>query len=208
MLSTVGSFAIQPLLVVALKLPAAVVMSDMQLARVLGVEALLAVLWVPILRRRGWSLGSATVRGARLDVPRGLGLFAASHVAYVMLYWTAVAVMPRFREVAGAIQIGGTPSLWMVLLVSLVNPIAEEFLYLGFIANVVKSNGVMFAIAAGTLARIAIHVYQGPIGVVGAAATGVVFGVYYVQTGRLWPVIIAHGVADVLALGRLMSGAA
>jgi membrane protease YdiL (CAAX protease family) len=125
-----------------------------------------------------------------------------------MLYWTAAAVMPHFREVAGAIEIGGTPSLWMVLLVSFANPIAEEFLYLGFIANVVKSNGVMFAIAAALLARVAIHVYQGPIGVVSAVATGVVFGVYYVHTGRLWPVIIAHGVADVWALGHLMGGAA
>jgi membrane protease YdiL (CAAX protease family) len=96
----------------------------------------------------------------------------------------------------------------MVLLVSLLNPIAEEFFYLGFITNVLKTNGASFAIAAGLLARVAVHVYQGPIGVVGAVAMGVVFGAYYLRTARLWPVIVAHGVADALALGRLVGGAA
>ena len=162
-LSTVGSFVLGRLVVMAIHLPTAVVMSDMGLARVLGVEALLALLWVPILRRRGWSLACVTVNGTTLDVPLGVWLFGASYVAYALLFWTLAVILPTFSEVATAIPIVGAPSLWMVVVVSCVNPVAEELFYLGFITNVLKPNGSSFAITAGLLARAALHLYQGPI---------------------------------------------
>jgi membrane protease YdiL (CAAX protease family) len=40
--------------------------------------------------------------------------------------------------------------------------------------------------------------YQGPVGVAEVAAYGVVVGIYYWRTGRLFPVIAVHVAADII----------
>lgn len=199
----VGLFALSALSSLILRLPTETMMVDSHLARTVVIEGLLAAAWIPILRRRGWSLECLTRRVEVLDLARGVALFATSYVAYWFAFTFAALAVPPFQEVARSIQIGGTPSWWVVALVSTVNPVAEEFLYLGFITNVVKSGGFQAALIAGILARASIHVYQGPVGIVSSIAVGLVFGMYYLRSGRIWPVVLAHGLADLLALGRL-----
>ena len=182
-------------------------MVDARLLRTLVVEALLAVAWVPTLRRRGWRLDRLTVAADALDFVRGVALFATSYLAYWFAFTLSALTVPGFQELVRSIQIGGAPSWWVVGLVSLVNPVAEEFLYLGFITNVVRSEGFQAALVAGILARTAIHVYQETIGVVSSIAVGLVFGIYYLRAGRIWPVVVAHGLADLVALGRLVGAA-
>lgn len=98
-------------------------------------------------------------------------------------------------------------SWWAVYAVSIVNPMAEEFAYLGFATNVLRRRGEFSAIAPAVAARMAVHIYQGPLPVVGMAAVGGVLSVYYYRTGRLWPVVVAHGLLDFLALTRMNAGA-
>lgn len=86
---------------------------------------------------------------------------------------------------------------------SIVNASAEEFVYLGFITNALCGRGKPAAITLAVASRMAVHIYQGPIGVVGIAAIGCVVGVYYDRTRRLWPAIVAHGLIDFLALTRM-----
>jgi membrane protease YdiL (CAAX protease family) len=52
----------------------------------------------------------------------------------------------------------------------------------------------------------AVHLYQGPLRVVGMAALGGALTVYYYRTRRLWPVVVAHGLLDFLALARMNAG--
>jgi uncharacterized protein len=182
--------------------------ADGRLLTTLAVEVLLAAAWVPVLVRRGWTLRCATRPAALLDLVRGVGLFVLAYLAYWFLYSVAAAALPSFSALARGTVIGGAPSWWVVVLVSLLNPVAEEFLYLGFITNLSKGDGYQAAIVAGVLARVAIHVYQGPVGVVAAVAVGVSFGVYYLRTGRLWPIVVAHGFADLIALGSLTTPSA
>ncbi len=89
---------------------------------------------------------------------------------------------------------------------SIVNPIAEEFVYLGFITNLLQRRGELSAIGPAVAGRMAVHIYQGPLRVVGIATLGVVLTVYYYRTRRLWPVVIAHGLLDFLALARVNAG--
>ncbi|MEN8374326.1 MAG: type II CAAX endopeptidase family protein [Gemmatimonadota bacterium] len=52
------------------------------------------------------------------------------------------------------------------------------------------------------------HAYQGVSGVVTTATLGLVLGIAYLKVGRnLWPVIIAHGVADTVSLIAIYLGA-
>ncbi len=45
-----------------------------------------------------------------------------------------------------------------------------------------------------------------PAGPVGIASIGVVLTVYYYRSRRLWPVVVAHGLLDLLALVRVNAG--
>jgi membrane protease YdiL (CAAX protease family) len=183
-------------------------MSDARLVRTLLLEALLAVAWIPILRRRGWSPSSVSVPLEVADLARGAGVFVLSYLAYSLAFTLVMLVFPTVPDVVRSMEVGGAPSWWVVAMVSLLNPVAEEFLYLGFITNLVRSDGLQAALLAGLLARTAVHVYQGPVGLVSAIATGLVFGIYYLRSDRIWPVVVAHGILDFIALGRLANSAA
>ena len=202
----VGLFALESAALLVLRVPTKTLMGDGSLLRTLALEALLAAAWIPVLGRRGWSLRVVTAPAETLDVARGVGLVVVSYAAYVFAFILAVVALPRFVETAGNMEIGGELSWWVVILVSVFNPLAEEFLYLGFITNVLARDGFQAALLAGILARVVVHVYQGPAGLVSAIAFGAVSGVYYLRSGRLWPVVAAHGLADLLALGRLAGG--
>ena len=43
------------------------------------------------------------------------------------------------------------------------------------------------------------HLYQGFGGFIGNAVMGLVFGYYWQRTGRLWPLVIAHSLIDIVA---------
>jgi membrane protease YdiL (CAAX protease family) len=86
-------------------------------------------------------------------------------------------------------------------------PLAEEFLYLGFLSNVLRRRGATHALVPAIAARMALHIYQGPARVVAIGGLGSVWTLYYYRTRRLWPVVIAHGMADFLALIAMNSRA-
>jgi membrane protease YdiL (CAAX protease family) len=99
-----------------------------------------------------------------------LGVFVVSYPAYWFMF---VVVAVALTRGGGTTQGWRRPSWFVVVVVSVANPIAEEFLLRGFIANVLRSDGFHVALAAAVLARVIPHVYQGPVGLVGAIAFGV-----------------------------------
>src|SRR5205085_1436392 len=48
------------------------------------------------------------------------------------------------------------------------------------------------------------HIYQGANGVIGTALIGLVLGQYYLERGRILPLMIAHGLYDTLATLALL----
>jgi membrane protease YdiL (CAAX protease family) len=113
---------------------------------------------------------------------------------------------PRLAESAAAYLPAGTASWAAIIAVSVVNPVVEEFVYLGFLANVLRSHGTSVALSASVLARAVVHVYQGPMGALSQVPLGLVLGGFYLSDRRLWPVVIAHGVLDLIGLARYASG--
>jgi membrane protease YdiL (CAAX protease family) len=41
------------------------------------------------------------------------------------------------------------------------------------------------------------HIYQGPVGALSVLVFGLVLSLFYLRTGRLFPVVVAHVIADV-----------
>lgn len=56
------------------------------------------------------------------------------------------------------------------------------------------------SLAVTTFLFAAYHLYQGAVGVFGAAVLGLVYGVSFCYFRRLWPLVIAHALQDVVAL--------
>jgi len=136
-----------------------------------------------------------------------MGLGILFYATYWMGFYLVAIVVPAFYHLATALRLGGSLSWWAVALTATVNPVAEELLYLGFIANILKTEGAGFALSASVFARAVAHLYQGPVGVFSASLFGVVLGVYYLRTHRLVPVLVAHSALDAIALSRFARAA-
>ena len=52
--------------------------------------------------------------------------------------------------------------------------------------------------------RLAVHLYQGRLAFISILPLAVVFTVYYSRTNRLWPVIVAHMLFDIIALASVV----
>ena len=86
----------------------------------------------------------------------------------------------------------------------------EELLVRGFLLNRLECAAQSPAIAVvGQAAIFALaHTYQGVTGALMVFVVGLVFGVVFLRSGRnLWPVIVAHGIIDTIAITSIYLGA-
>jgi membrane protease YdiL (CAAX protease family) len=119
----------------------------------------------------------------------GLGLYALARVLGL-----SVAVVPS--------ELSDT--WWRVpVLIStaFANGWAEEIIVVAYLITRLRQLGVSdkAAIVGSSLLRGAYHLYQGFGAGLGNLAMGLVFGHVWRRWGRLWPLIIAHGLIDTVA---------
>lgn len=90
----------------------------------------------------------------------------------------------------------------LLLAVSLANGFAEEFVMRGYLLPRFERllHSTWLAILVTSILFASYHAYQGTFGLIGAATTGVVYGSFYCLTRRLWPVCVAHALADFIGL--------
>ena len=129
-------------------------------------------------------LGLAAVIG----IP-GLGLYVAGRALGI-----GVAVVPS--------ELGDT--WWRIpvlLAVAFANGWAEEVIVVAFFMTRLRQLGLSPAVVlvASSLLRGAYHLYQGFGAGVGNLVMGLIFGYAWRRTGRLWPLIVAHGLIDSVA---------
>ena len=201
--STAGPFIFQSLRAL-LRGPAHDVMTDWRVLVTVGHELVIALCWVALLKRRGWTLRHVTHRAALGDVGAGAALAVYTVLAYWLLFVGVATASPALARAVNTYHMTGSVSLWAVLLLSAANPVFEEFLYLGFVANVLRGKGPVLAVSASVLVRILVHLYQGPIAILTNVPFGATLTVYYLQSRRIWPPVVAHSLVDLLALSRFV----
>lgn len=160
-------------------------------------EALLLVLLGWFLRVRGWSVEHFAPYPSGRELAMALGLTVAGFLAWA-LPWGA------FGPGGDGAAAGGAGLSWPgILAVSIINPLFEElFLCAYMLPFLAYRRGPGVAIAVSLLVRLSFHTYQGPVGLLAIGLLGLVFSVFYLRTQRLWPVLIAHGVLDCIALAN------
>ena len=134
------------------------------------------------------------------DAALGAGLAALIGVPGLGLYLLARAAGLNLTVLPSALD----DTWWRipVLLASAVaNSLAEELLVVGYLITRLRQLGwgPGAALLASAVLRGSYHLYQGFGGFVGNLVMGLVFGRVWQRTHRLWPLVIAHALIDVVA---------
>jgi uncharacterized protein len=160
------------------------------------------VLGVYLLWRSGFGLAQIGLGRVRLrpDVLGGLGLAALIGLPGLGLY-----VAARALGLSAHVEPAELYDTWwripVLLITAFANGWAEEIIVVAFLMTRLRQLRVnpVAALLASALLRGAYHLYQGFSAGLGNAVMGLVFGYAWRRTGRLWPLIIAHGIIDSVA---------
>ncbi len=158
-------------------------------------------------RDREWSPSIGSI-GARLGLDRsrwqfdlgaGFGLAAVIGLPGLGLYLAA-----RELGINTAVSAANLSEWWAIpvlVLFAFGNGLIEEVVVVGYLVTRLRQTGwgVAAAVTASSLLRGTYHLYQGFGAFIGNAIMGVIFTLFFLRTGRLWPLIIAHAVLDIVA---------
>lgn len=172
--------------------------------QLLRVSKLLAIagLALYLLWRSGIGPKAAGLMRARWrpDVWHGLGLAALIGIPGLAFYLAG-----RALGWTSTVAASGLDDHWWriptLVLAAIANSAAEETLVVAYLLTRLRRLGFSpnAALASSALLRAGYHLYQGVGPGLGNLAMGLVFGRYWQRTGRLWPLIIAHAVIDIVA---------
>jgi CAAX protease family protein len=136
----------------------------------------------------------------RPDILGGIGLAALIGLPGLGLY-----VAARALGLSAHVEPVELYDTWwrlpVLLIAAFANGWAEEVIVVAFLLTRLRQLRVnpLVALLASSLLRGAYHLYQGFSAGLGNVAMGLVFGYVWRRTGRLWPLIIAHGLIDSVA---------
>ncbi|MFG1954868.1 CPBP family intramembrane glutamic endopeptidase [Micromonospora sp. NPDC048830] len=134
------------------------------------------------------------------DLARGAGLAALIGLPGLALFWVAAQLGVNATVVPAAL-----PDVWwavpVLLLAAAQNAVLEEVIVVGYLVTRLRQLDwrVGAVLAASALLRGSYHLYQGFGALVGNAVMGVVFGLFYLRTRRVMPLVVAHTLLDVVA---------
>jgi membrane protease YdiL (CAAX protease family) len=175
--------------------------TDASLLDLMAREAVFAAGAIGYLHARGYKVAQLMPAPTSVGTLSGLGLY----VATVFISWPiVVAVSAAFHAPQPIEDMVADARLSIVPIVamSIVNGIYEEVFLLGYLQRALEKSGVVFAISASLLVRVAYHLYQGPSGVAYVLVFGLVLSAYFAWRRELWPAISAHIFADIVGLAQ------
>lgn len=136
----------------------------------------------------------------RSDGAAGLGLAALIGIPGLLLYLAA-----RHFGLNAEVEPSGLRDSWwripVLVVAAFANGFAEEVVVVGYLITRLRQLGFSQsgAVAASSVLRGLYHLYQGIGAGVGNLVMGLVFGYAWCRTGRLWPLVLAHGIINTVA---------
>jgi membrane protease YdiL (CAAX protease family) len=170
------------------------------------VYEIFVLLWLSaFMKARGWTLErlgfSISLRDTSIGVLLAITVFCAVWFIEQALGSAAPAMLEsarRFDKVSGELDV------WAVLMASVVDAVFEELFVCAYVISALKEKRrAAFALNVSIALRVGCHIYQGVYGVLIGGAWGVVFGYWYLKSGRIWPLLVAHAVLLFLELVML-----
>ena len=164
---------------------------------------LFVLAWLGIfMRARGWTferLGfSISLRDTSIGILLAIIVFCAVWLIEQVMGSAAPAMLEaaqRFDKVSGELDLS-----WIVL-ASVVDAVFEELFVCAYVISALKEKRrAAFALNVSILLRVGCHVYQGVYGVLIGGTLGLVFGYWYLKSGRVWPLFVAHAALQITEL--------
>ena len=157
----------------------------------------LYLLWRSGISPAGIGLGRLRWRP---DILGGIALAAFIGVPGLLFYLAARTLGMNAEVVPSALN----SSWWRIpvlILAAFANGFAEEVVVVGFLITRLRQLGLTQSSAVWTsgVLRGVYHLYQGFGAGLGNVVMGLVFGYAWCRTGRLWPLVLAHGIIDSVA---------
>jgi membrane protease YdiL (CAAX protease family) len=189
---------------VAINVPLATVNLIDLLKQLLGAARLVAfgALGLYLLWRAGIRLASIGMyrRIKRSDLLGGAGLAALIGIPGLGLYLIAYSLGANLAVFPSTLD----DTWWRPIVLTIAaagNAWAEEVLVVGYLITRLRQLGWQenSSLLLAAVLRGSYHLYQGFGGFVGNLVMGLIFGRIWQRTGRLWPLIIAHTLLDVVA---------
>ncbi len=134
------------------------------------------------------------------DAASGLLLAALIGIPGLGLYLLATAWGVNSTVLAAS----ESPPWWagpLLVLAAVKNGVLEEVVVVGYLVTRCRQLGwsPWWAVGLAALLRGAYHLYQGFGGGLGNLVMGLVFGAWFLRTGRVMPMVVAHVVIDLVA---------
>lgn len=157
----------------------------------------LYLLWRSGISPAGIGLGRLRWRP---DILGGIALAAFIGIPGLLFYLAARTLGMNAEVVPSALN----SSWWRIpvlILAAFANGFAEEVVVVGFLITRLRQLGLTQSSAVWTsgVLRGVYHLYQGFGAGLGNVVMGLVFGYAWCRTGRLWPLVLAHGIIDSVA---------
>jgi membrane protease YdiL (CAAX protease family) len=172
------------------------VFSDSAFTGLMAVELVLAAAAMAVLQARGYPLRSLYPRPSWSGALIGAGLFLGARIAIALV----LPLVPHPAETPlEDIVASAHVSLPVLIPLAIVNGVYEEVFLLGYLTRGLRRYGASTALGIMLLVRLLYHMYQGPVGALNVVLYGAVVGVYYQRTGRLFPAVASHVIADTVA---------
>ena len=172
-----------------------------QLANVLQLAAW-GALGLYLLTRAGVRLAAIGLNRDRpgADAAAGAGLATLIGIPGLGLYLAARALGLNLTVLPSTIS----DTWWRIpvlVLAAAANAWAEETLVVGYLITRLRQLGFRenASLTVSAVLRGSYHLYQGFGGFVGNVVLGLVFGRVWQRTNRLWPLIVAHTLLDVVS---------
>jgi membrane protease YdiL (CAAX protease family) len=172
--------------------------------QLLGVVRLLAwgALGAYLLYRAGMKLAAIGLDRTKpgRDAAAGAGLAALIGIPGLAFYLAAHAAGFNLAVAPSTLD----DTWWRPIALSLLafgNAWAEEVLVVGYLITRLRQLGLSenASLLVSSLVRGSYHLYQGFGGFIGNVVMGLVFGRVWQRSTRLWPLVIAHTLLDVVA---------
>jgi membrane protease YdiL (CAAX protease family) len=183
----------------AFAIPRTAILPAISFAQLPIYEITIAAVLSWVLAVRGWRFADLGIDRPNVsDLGQAALLLAAVYaLTFTLFYFTPTATYELSTDVS---QGAGATNIPFVLIFSIVNATFEEVFVCAYVLSAWRGSDMWIAITASAAIRLTYHLYQGPLAVISIGPLGLVFAWYYATQGRLWPLIAAHAVLDVLYL--------
>jgi uncharacterized protein len=174
--------------------------TDEALRSIILVELVFFAILAVFLRARGWTLSAIGLKPDLRQTLHGIGLLliALCISAATSLFDNSSTIVAGPGD---ATLIAPKIPFLTIAALSVVNAIYEEVFVTGYMMSALmeRFSGLLAILLSATL-RTTYHLYQGAFAAFSIGLIGLLFAIYYQRQGKLWPLIVAHGLLDFSAL--------